>query len=86
MKLETLLTLAERGTTHGDFGNNAIAALAIRATLRAATNWRDLRPAQQLALEEIALKMARIVTGGAGHKDSWHDIQGYAKLGEDACD
>lgn len=80
-------TLEQRGSTHGDFGENAHVALGVRAIMRGAGNWKSLKPQQQLALDEIALKVARIVSGGApaDFKEPWHDIQGYAKLGENAC-
>ena len=34
----------------------------------------------------ILSKISRLVTGDPAHKDSWHDIQGYAKLAEDRLD
>lgn len=80
-------TLAQRGSTHGDFAENAVVAGAIRSTMRNAGNWKMLPAAQQLALDEIALKIARIVSSGApvDFKEPWLDIQGYGKLGEKAC-
>ena len=35
---------------------------------------------QKMALYMICSKMARIVNGNPNHKDSWHDIAGYATL------
>lgn len=83
--LET--TLQQRGSTHGDFSENAVIAQDLRTRIRAARNWDKLRPAQQLALDEIALKMARILSDGSdpAFAEHWHDIQGYATLGEQAC-
>lgn len=80
-------TLEDRGKTHGDFEENALVAQAIRTALREGGNWDSLFAHQQLALDEIALKMARIVSKGADRnfKEPWHDIEGYAKLGGKLC-
>lgn len=56
----------------------------MKKTLRRGRNWHALKPYQAEALEMIAHKMARIVNGDPDYADSWRDIQGYAKLGEDA--
>lgn len=79
--------LQRRGQTHGDFSDNAQIALELRATMRAAPNYENLFPAQRLALEEIALKMARLLSEGApiDFKETWDDIAGYATLGGNAC-
>ncbi len=37
------------------------------------------------ALDMIALKISRIVSSDGNFRDHWHDIQGYAALGEKAC-
>jgi hypothetical protein len=80
-------TLQQRGGTHGKFTDNAAIAQDLRTRMRAAPNWDKQHPAQQLALDEIALKIARILSDGAdpAFAEHWHDIQGYAKLGEQAC-
>lgn len=80
-------TIKQRGSTHGDFRENAVISQDLRTRMRAANNWNKLRPAQQQALDEIALKIARILSEGAdpAFTEHWHDIQGYAKLGEQAC-
>ena len=39
-----------------------------------------LAPDQMLALDMIAVKISRILSGNPSHKDSWVDIAGYAKL------
>lgn len=81
------VTLASRGHTHGAFCDNATIALALRTTMREAPNWPRLAPEQQLALEEIALKVGRILSTGSDpqHTEHWHDIIGYGTLGEKAC-
>jgi hypothetical protein len=42
--------------------------------------------AQIEALDMIALKLSRILSGQANFKDHWDDIAGYAKLGAEACE
>lgn len=75
-----------RGSTHGDFGDNAMFALQMRDLLRSIKpHWSNLTAEQRLALDEIALKIARILSGGADVAEHWIDIQGYAKLGEKVC-
>lgn len=79
----------DRASSHGSFGENARLTLDIRTTMRSAVNWSKLRQPQQLALEEIALKIARILSSDdsthAGQKEHWDDIEGYAKLGGKYC-
>jgi hypothetical protein len=49
------------------------------------TNYQALTPDKKQALDVIADKIARILSGDPEYKDNWHDIQGYAKLAEDRC-
>jgi hypothetical protein len=81
------ITFKQRSGTHGSYSENARLTGMLRDIMRATGNWDKLLPAQRLSLEEIALKLARILSTGADphFKEHWHDIQGYAKLGEDAC-
>ncbi len=82
----TYAILSQRGATHGDFGDNATCALQIREVMRSMKpHWSNCTAEQRLALEEIALKIARILSGGNKVAEHWLDIQGYAKLGEKAC-
>jgi hypothetical protein len=71
--------LAARRQTHGDFAETAAMARAIKAAFgdRAAR----LTPVQREALEQIAVKIARILCGDANCADHWADIAGYARLG-----
>lgn len=77
-------TLADRGKTHGNFMDNSTIGMLLRCTWRAAPNWNRLSPVQQLALDEIALKIARILSAGSdpNNPEHWHDLAGYAILGE----
>ena len=78
-------TLDERHVSHGEYTNDAGAAIAILDTFDdfGAAN---LDPVKRHALYMIAFKIARIVSGNPDHKDHWHDIAGYATLAEDRCE
>jgi len=45
-----------------------------------------MKAEHSLALHMIYVKIARILSGQASHRDHWDDIAGYAKLGSEACD
>lgn len=79
MKTEEILN--EREKTHGDFkrlcelvGKLRELSLVYRREGQSAT--------QQIALEMIYLKLARIICGDPNHVDHWDDIAGYAMLGK----
>lgn len=74
--------LKQRGEQHGLFEQNATITMLLRITFRERGGWDNLTPVQALALDEIALKIARILSGGHKNTDSWRDIGGYSKLGE----
>lgn len=77
-------TLAERGARYGDFTDHARLCQAIKKTMMSeCVAWDLLADVQRQALEVIADKIARILTGDPNYADNWHDIQGYAKLVED---
>lgn len=84
---EVAETLKDRSATHGSFHDNGVIAIRLREVLRNTPNWKNLTPDQQLALEEIALKIARLLSQGApvNFEETWHDIAGYATLGQKAC-
>lgn len=86
-------TLVQRGSRYGDFSDHAevcqdLKEVMISAETKAADGrvifgWSKLSNVQKQALEVIADKIARILTGDPNYDDNWHDIQGYAKLVED---
>lgn len=80
-------TLAQRGSRYGDFTDHAKVCQELKETMVKPTapgrGWEHLSPVQKQALEVIADKIARILTGDPNYDDNWHDIQGYAKLVED---
>ena len=89
-------TLAERGNRYGDFTDHARLCQDLKdvmtmfAVVRNTPNsvavhspWSELPATHKQALEVIADKIARILSGDPNYADNWHDIQGYAKLVED---
>lgn len=75
-------TLAERGQNYGDFVRTFDVIQQIKDALKDGAGWADMPPERREALEMIAVKMGRLVSGDSGHADSWHDIAGYARLVE----
>lgn len=75
-------TLCSRENVYGSFRECSKRAGAIKAAMREGTNWEELPDPIRESLEMIATKIARILTGECHHKDSWHDIAGYATLVE----
>lgn len=76
-------TLAERGARYGDFTDHARLCQELKRVMADQPGWSRLNDVQKQALEVIADKQARILTGDPDYADNWHDIQGYAKLVED---
>ena len=74
--------LQERGVTHGNFKDNARVSQALKALLEHELNISavGMTSDKSEALDMIALKLSRIVTGSPNVKDHWLDIAGYATL------
>lgn len=76
--------LQERGERYGKFINNANVAQELKYAMRIDTNFDKLSADKREALDQIVSKISRIVTANASeYKDSWTDIEGYAKLVSD---
>ena len=70
--------LNARGKVYGPFIDNARVSQKLKAVMRATPMWQDLLPDQKEALEQIALKISRILTGDPDYVDNWDDTAGYA--------
>lgn len=81
--MDTPALLAERHETHGDFTDVACVTRTTQAIFRSAPNWKNLNAAQSVAIDMIAMKIARITCGDANVADHWADIAGYARLALD---
>lgn len=76
---------AARGSVYGPFIYNAMVGQAIRDAMRksipsSAGDWNNLPVDVREALDYIAGKISRIVTGDPEYLDNWHDISGYCKI------
>jgi len=72
--------LNEREKTHGDFSLNAEASQRIKETIQNSVTYLQMSCVQREALDMIALKISRIISGKYDHLDHWEDIAGYANL------
>ena len=74
--------LEERGKTHGNFLQHAAITQGIKDVMRMGRNYTfDTLDVDQLeALDMIAHKLGRIVSGDPNHTDSWLETAGYAML------
>ena len=79
-KAETITK--ERKNAHGDWLVQSSLGNRLKGLMRDGSNWPDLRPHQQEALDMIATKISRILSGDPAHEDHWDDIMGYALLGK----
>ena len=72
-------TLSQRQEQYGSFEDVAMFTEQMVDVMRKGY-YEKLAYNQKMALYMICSKMARIVNGNPNHKDSWHDIAGYATL------
>jgi hypothetical protein len=80
-------TLETRAATHGDFKIHAEIELALREFADKELEGKDVSPVQRIGLGMIIHKMARILTNGHNHADSWEDLAGYAlRVSQDMTD
>lgn len=80
-------TLAERHASYGSFIENSNYASQFLEILDSAQKYRRekgrplLLSYQKNAMVMICQKMSRLLSGEASHPDTWHAIEGYARLG-----
>jgi hypothetical protein len=72
--------LGERQKSHGTYSEVSSICQAIKRTMRQSSGWDHLANEQAEALEMIAMKVARILSGNSNFADHWEDIEGYARL------
>ena len=72
--------LDEREKTHGPFMATAAKAQQLKDAMRGGKNWDEMDDTQREALQMIASKIARILSGDYNETDHWRDIAGYASL------
>lgn len=81
MKIENILE--QRGTTHGDFSDNARFSQQLKFIVEMSPNWDNMSDVQREALHMILHKISRICAGNPDFIDAWRDISGYATLVSD---
>ena len=72
--------IGARHETHGDYADTARYAQHLKTTMHNARNWVRLSPDKREALDLIATKLARILSGEPNEPDHWLDLEGYARL------
>jgi hypothetical protein len=77
--------LTTRQSTHGDFAENALVSQMLKRCFRASTGWDRLTDVEREAMDMIALKFSRILSGKSMERQHWEDVVGYGKLVEDLC-
>jgi Domain of unknown function (DUF6378) len=78
-------TIKQRYEIHGAWADNARITNEIKHVYQSEPGWDRLNVEQQEALNLIAVKLSRILSGDPNHADHWHDIAGYATLAERSC-
>ena len=73
-------TLIDRAAKCGDFKNVSEVTQGIKRTMQDSKNWGSISDDKKEALDMIAHKIGRLLSGDSDHIDSWHDIAGYSKL------
>lgn len=72
--------IEERKNTHGSYQEVADLSQRFKRLHQNHKKQYRLTQGQREALDQIALKMARIVCGDPNCEDHWNDIKGYAEL------
>lgn len=76
-------TLKQRSSVHGDYVKQSNLHDELLALIE--PYMKKLKPQHRQALNAICMKISRILVGDDNFPDHWHDIGGYAKLGEESC-
>ena len=82
---QTERLLEDRGTTHGSFENNARVSQYIKRAFRNESGWHSLTDVEREAMDMIALKFSRVLSGKSLEKQHWEDVVGYAQLALNQC-
>lgn len=73
-------TLNQRQSQYGSFEDVAQTTEQLFQVIKGGASFVDFTESQRMALYMIFSKVARLSNGDCNHKDSWHDIAGYATL------
>jgi len=76
-------TLAERGSTYGDFREQARITYNLKRAAQDSPNWSSLPDYMREGLDMVFHKLARLLNGDPFYDDNLHDVVGYTKLMQD---
>lgn len=77
-EIEKIIDARQR--THGDFTENAQVSQALKFVMEGTAGWKKLSAVQAEVLHQVALKIARILTGDPNVREHWDDLAGYPQL------
>ena len=81
-KMHVSPLLAEKRKSHGSFKTTATVSQELKYIFRQVNHHPD-NPVFNEALDNIAVKLARVLAGNIFEPDHWVDIAGYANLAAD---
>ena len=77
--------LTDRHSTHGSFEDNARISQGLKEWMRGGPGWSKLTDVEREAMDMIALKFSRVLSGKSLEKQHWEDIVGYGQLALNLC-
>src|SRR6266403_5069658 len=85
--VKTTLTdlLTDRHSTHGSFEDNAKISQGLKEWMRNSPGWRNITDVEREAMDMIALKFSRVLSGKSLEKQHWEDVVGYGQLVLNIC-
>lgn len=86
LKNNIIETLAERHGQYGHYTYVSKTSQLLKRTIRESPNYKTMPAYMNESLDMICNKLARILSGNYYLRDSWLDIEGYAKLVTDELD
>src|SRR6266403_2258391 len=81
----TKALLTDRHSTHGSFEDNARISQGLKEWMRGSPGWSKLTDVEREAMDMIALKFSRVLSGKSLEKQHWEDIVGYGQLVLNIC-
>jgi hypothetical protein len=78
--------LRTKTTANGPFEDVAQLAQGIKFALRRGRNWEPMSPESKEALEQIASRLAMILTGDPNEAKHWNRIAMYARIRDKALE
>ncbi len=83
--VNTKALLTDRNSTHGSFEDNARVSQGLKEWMRGSPGWAKLTDVEREAMDMIALKFSRVLSGKSLEKQHWEDVVGYGQLVLNIC-